>query len=79
MHRNKDVKKRANQNFEVGMRVVVNEKAPGGYEQRIGTVLESAFGSRYGIGFDDLTEPIVYLDSECLHPAPRTRAPHARR
>jgi hypothetical protein len=80
MHRNKDVNKRGpSHNFEVGMRVVVNEKASCGYGQRIGTVVENVFDSRYGIGFDDLTEPIVYLDCECLDLAPRTRAPHARR
>ena len=57
--------------FDVGTRVVVNEKAPGGYRARLGTVLEIVLGSRYGVAFDNKKELTVYLDSECLYPAPR--------
>jgi hypothetical protein len=56
--------------FGVGARVVVNKKAPGGYEARLGTVLEIVLGSRYGVRFDNQQEPIVYLNSEWLDPAP---------
>lgn len=55
--------------FDVGTRVVVNEKAPDGYVTRLGTVLEIVLGSRYGIRFDNQQELTVYLDSECLDPA----------
>ncbi len=57
--------------FDVGTRVVVNEKAPGGYRARLGTVLEIVLGSRYGVAFDNKKELTVYLDSECLDPASR--------
>ena len=57
--------------FGVGARVVVNKKAPGGYVARLGTVLEIVPGSRYGVAFDNKKELTVYLDSECLDPAPR--------
>ena len=56
--------------FGVGARVVVNKKAPGGYEARLGTVLEIVLGSRYGVRFDNQQEPIVYLNSERLDRAP---------
>lgn len=56
--------------FDVGVRVVVNKEAPGGYEARLGTVMEIVQGSRYGIRFDNQQEPIVYLNSEWLDPAP---------
>lgn len=59
-----------NREFGVGAHVVVNEKAPGGYVTRLGTVLEIVLGSRYGVRFDNPSEPMVYLDSECLDPAP---------
>ena len=65
------VKKRET-NREFGVeRVVVNEKAPGGYLARRGTVLEIALGSRYGITFDNQKELTIYLNSECLDPAPQ--------
>ena len=56
--------------FGVGARVVVNKKAPGGYEARLGTILEIVLGSRYGVRFDNPQEPIVYLNSEWLDRAP---------
>jgi hypothetical protein len=59
--------------FDVGARVVVNEKAPGGYRARLGTILEIVLGSRYGVRFDNQQELTVYLDSECLDPAPQVR------
>src|SRR5712691_13110073 len=55
--------------FDVGARVVVNKKALGGYEARLGTVLEIVLDSRYGVRFDNQQEPIVYLNSEWLDPA----------
>ena len=64
-------KKETNQEFDIGARVIVNEKAPGGYFAQLGTVLEIVLGSRYGIKFDNQKEPTVYLDAECLDPAPR--------
>jgi hypothetical protein len=67
------MKKRRNREFGVGARVVVNEKAPGGYVARLGTVLEIVLGSRYGVTFDNQKRPIVYLDSQCLDPAPKVR------
>jgi hypothetical protein len=60
-----------NREFGMGARVIVNKMAPGGYVARLGTVLEIALGSRYGIRFDNQKEPTVYLDSECLDPAPQ--------
>lgn len=57
--------------FDVGARVVVNKKAPGGYEARLGTVLEIVLGSRYGVTFDNQKGLTVYLDSECLDPIPQ--------
>jgi hypothetical protein len=64
-------KRETNREFGVGARVVVNEKAPGGYVARRGTVLEIVLGSRYGITFDNQKELTIYLDSECLDPAPQ--------
>ena len=64
-------KRQRNRGFGVGACVVVNEKAPGGYVARLGTVREIVFGSRYGVAFDNQKELTVYLDSECLDPAPR--------
>jgi hypothetical protein len=52
--------------FGVGSRVIVNKKPLGAYNQRIGTVLEIVFDSRYGIRFDNSKEAIVYLDSASL-------------
>ena len=69
--RNNMKKRERNREFGVGARVVVNKKAPGGYVARLGTVLEIVLGSRYGIRFDNQHEPTVYLDSECLDPAPQ--------
>ena len=66
-------KKERNREFRVGANVVVNEMAPGGYAARLGTVLEIVLSSRYGIRFDNQHEPTVYLDSECLDPAPQVR------
>ncbi len=59
--------------FDVGARVVVNEKAPSGYQARLGTVLEIVLLSRYGVRFDGQQEPTVYLNSEWLDPAPLVR------
>ena len=67
-------KRERNREFGVGVRVVVNEKAPGGYVARLGTVLEIVLGSRYGVTFDNQKQPIVYLDSECLDPAPKVQS-----
>jgi hypothetical protein len=63
-----------NREFGVGARVVVNEKAPGGYVARLGTVSEIVLGSRYGVTFDNQKQLIVYLDSECLDPAPKVQS-----
>ena len=57
--------------FDIGARVIVNEKAPGGYRARLGTVSEIVFGSRYEVRFDN--RELVYLDSECLGRAPKGR------
>jgi len=65
--------KRRHREFGVGTRVIVNEMAPGGYVGRLGTVLEIVLASRYGISFDNQPEPTVYLDAECLDPAPHVR------
>jgi hypothetical protein len=66
-------KRELKREFGVGSRVILNKKAPGGYVARLGTVLEIVLGSRYGIRFDNQHEPIVYLDTECLNPAPQVR------
>ena len=66
-------KRERHREFDAGARVVVNENAPGEYRARVGTVLEIVLGSRYGISFDNQHEPTVYLDSECLDPAPQVR------
>jgi len=60
--------------FGLGECVVVNGKAPGGYVGKFGTVREIVLGSRYGISFNNHGEPIAYLDSECLDPAPKVRS-----
>ena len=52
--------------FGVGSRVIVNKKPLGAYNQRIGTVFEIVFDSRYGIRFDNSKEAMVYLDSTSL-------------
>ena len=71
MYRRKSMKKRErHRKFDVGVRVVVNEKAPRGYVARRGTIREIVLGSRYGVRFDNQQEQTVYLDSECLDPAP---------
>ena len=67
------MKKRRNLKFGVGARIIVNDVAPGGYAGRLGTVLEIVLASRYGVSFDNQHEPTVYLDAECLDPAPRVR------
>jgi hypothetical protein len=67
-------KTETNREFGVGARVVVNEKAPGGYVARLGTVLEIVLGSRYGVTFDNQKQLIVYLDSECLDPASKVQS-----
>jgi hypothetical protein len=51
--RNNMKKTERNREFGVGAHVVVNDKAPGGYVERHGTVLEIVLGSRYGIKFDN--------------------------
>jgi hypothetical protein len=72
MHPTHNVKKRErNREFGVGARVVVNEKAPGGYVALRGTVREVVLGSRYGVTLDNRKELTVYLDSDCLDPARR--------
>jgi hypothetical protein len=71
----KNVKKREpNREFSVGARVVVNEKAPGGYVTLLGTVMEIVLGSRYGVTLDNQKQLTIYLDSECLDPAPQVRS-----
>ncbi len=71
LYRRNNIKKgERHREFDIGARVVVNKKAPGGYEARLGTVLEIVLGSRYGVRFDNHSEPIVYLNSEWLDPAP---------
>ena len=73
-------KRERDREFSVGARVVVNEKAPGGYVARLGTVLEIVLGSRYGVKFDNQKQLTVYLDSECLDPVPQVRSsPNGRR
>ena len=64
--------------FGVGARVVVNNKAPGGYVARLGTVLEVVLDSRYGVSFDNQKGLTVYLDSECLDPIPQVRKRNGR-
>jgi hypothetical protein len=64
--------------FGVGARVVVNDKAPGGYVARLGTVREIVLDSRYGITFDNQKGLTVYLDSECLDPIPQVRKRNGR-
>ena len=66
-------KRETNREFGVGACVVVNEKAPGGYVARLATVLEMVLGSRYGVRFENPSEPTIYLDAECLDPAPQVR------
>jgi hypothetical protein len=61
-----------NREFSVGAHVVVNEKAPGGYVTVLGTVMEIVLGSRYGV-LDNQKQLTIYLDSECLDPAPQLR------
>lgn len=58
--------KEENPAFGLGARVIVNKKPLGAYNQRIGTVREIVFDSRYGIRFDNSKEAIVYLDSTSL-------------
>ena len=67
-------KRETNREFGLGARVVVNEKAPGGYLARLGTVREIVFDSRYGVMFDNQKGLTVYLDSECLDPAPKVQS-----
>jgi len=62
------MKREPNREFRVGARVVVNEKAPGGYVALPGTVFEIVLGSRYGVTLDNRKGPAVYLDSDCLDP-----------
>ena len=64
--------------FGVGARVVVNDKAPGGYVARLGTVREIVLDSRYGITFDNQKGLTVYLASECLDPIPQVRKRNGR-
>jgi len=67
-----NVKKRElHRQFHVGARVVVSDKAPGGYFALPGTVLEIVLGSRCGVTLDNRSGPAIYLDSACLDPAPR--------
>jgi hypothetical protein len=63
-----------NREFGLGARVVINEKAPGGYVARLGTVREIVLDSRYGVTFDNQKGLTVYLDSECLDPAPKVQS-----
>ena len=64
--------------FGVGARVVVNDKAPGGYVARLGTVREIVLDSRYGVTFDNQKGLTVYLDSECLDPILQVRKRNGR-
>ena len=65
----KNMKKRKpNREFGIGARIIVNEKAPGGYVALPGTVLEIVLGTRYGVALDNHKELTVYLDSKCLDP-----------
>ena len=63
-------KRETDREFVVGARVVVNEKAPGGYLARQGTILENVLGSRYGVKLDN-QEVTVYLESESLDAVPQ--------
>lgn len=67
-------KREMNRGFGLGARVVVNDKAPGGYVARLGTVREIVLDSRYGVTFDNQRELTVYLDSECLDRAPKVQS-----
>jgi hypothetical protein len=67
-------KRETNRGFGLGARVVVNKKAPGGYVTRLGTIREIVLDSRYGVTFDNQKQLIVYLDSECLDPAPKVQS-----
>ena len=67
--RGNNMTKRRNHNFGVGAHVIVNKMAPGGYVGRLGRVQEIVLASRYGIRFDN-QQAIVYLDAECVDPAP---------
>jgi hypothetical protein len=67
-------KRETNREFGVGARVIVNDEAPGGYVARLGTVREIVLHSRYGVTFDNQKQLIVYLDSECLDPAPKVQS-----
>jgi hypothetical protein len=66
-------KRKTNSEFGVGARVVVNHAAPGGYFARLGTVREIVLDSRYGVIFDNQKGLTVYLDAECLDPAPKVK------
>jgi hypothetical protein len=61
-------KRELDREFRVGARVVVNDKAPGGYFALPGTVLEIVLGSRCGVTLDNRSGPAIYLDSACLDP-----------
>jgi hypothetical protein len=67
-------KRKTNRGFGLGARVVVNEKAPGGYVARLATVREIVLDSRYGVTFDNQKGLTVYLDSECLDRAPKVQS-----
>jgi hypothetical protein len=67
-------KRKTNRGFGLGARVVVNEKAPGGYVARLGTVREIVLDSRYGVMFDNQQGLTVYLNCECLDPAPKVQS-----
>jgi hypothetical protein len=67
-------KRETNREFSLGARVIVNEKAPGGYAARCGTVREIVLDSRYGVTFDNQKGLTVYLDSECLDRAPKVQS-----
>ena len=49
----------------------LTKRPPAEYVARLRTVLEIVLGSRYGVTFDNQKELTVYLDSECLDPAPQ--------
>lgn len=67
-------KQETNREFGVGARVIVNDKAPSGYVARLRTVREIVFDSRYGVMFDNQKGLTVYLDCECLDPAPKLQS-----
>jgi hypothetical protein len=67
-------KRETNRGFGLGARVVVNDKAPGGYVAQLATVREIVLDSRYGVTLDNQKGLTVYLDSECFDRAPKAQS-----